>query len=125
MIFGRKPDEPAASAPAALRGEQMGTWWVIAPDSDSIDYDTADRFRREVLASIEAGRRRIAVDMTSVRLVDSMGLGSLVAIRKKLEGSGDIRLFGLTRDLHTFFEVTKTAHLFPAYSTLRDLLAAP
>ena len=125
MIFKRTQKEPEKAPPREVRGEKVGTWWVIAPTTETIDYDTADAFRRDVLACIEAGRRRIAIDMRTVRLVDSMGLGALVAIRKKLEANGDLRLFGLSFELTNFFSITKTQHLFPAYPELRDILAAP
>ena len=123
VIFKRTQKEPAKAPPREVRGEKAGTWWVIAPTTETIDYDTADAFRREVLACIEAGRRRIAIDMRTVRLVDSMGLGALVAIRRKLEANGEIRLFGLSVELTNFFAITKTQHLFPAYPSLQALLA--
>ena len=123
MIF-RKLKKVTEKPPAReVRGEKVGTWWVISPAADTIDYDTADAFRRDVLASIEDGKRRIAVDMRNVRLVDSMGLGALVAIRRKLEANGEIRLFGLSVELTNFFAITKTQHLFPAYPSLQALLA--
>ncbi len=123
MIWKRAgKDEAAPTRP--VRGEKAGSWGVVAPASDTIGYDTADGFRRDVLAAIEAGRRRIAVDMRAVRLVDSMGLGALVALRKKLEANGEMRLFGLSYELANFFSMTKTAHLFPAYPDLQALLAS-
>ncbi len=123
MIFRKLTTVPEKPPARQVRGEKVGTWWVIAPAADTIDYDTADAFRRDVLACIEDGKRRIAVDMRNVRLVDSMGLGALVAIRRKLEANGEIRLFGLTVDLTNFFAITKTQHLFPAYPSLQALLA--
>jgi len=125
VIFRKSAKGPEKPAAREVRGEKMGTWWVIAPTNETIDYDTADAFRRDVLACIEDGRRRVAIDMRGVRLVDSMGLGALVAVRKKLEGNGEMRLFGLTPELANFFAITKTKHLFPAYPTLQALLAAP
>ena len=123
MIFRKQQKVPEKPPAREVRGEKVGTWWVIAPGADTIDYDTADAFRRDVLASIEDGKRRIAVDMRNVRLVDSMGLGALVAIRRKLEANGEIRLFGLSVELTNFFAITKTQHLFPAYPSLQALLA--
>ena len=95
----------------------MGRWWVVRPQGETIDYDTATAFRTEALAAVERGEWRVAVDLTRVRLIDSMGLGAFVAILKKLGPKGALRVFGATPELQNFFKLMRVNHLLPHFET--------
>ncbi len=111
--------------PHSATGFKREGWWVVTPRSETIDYDTASEFRREALLAIELGERLLAINMAHVRLVDSMGLGAFVLLKKKVGFRGAIRLFHVSQDLKSFFAMTKTSHIFPIFESLEDILKTP
>ncbi len=78
----------------------------------------------KVLAAVEDGARKFAMDFSAATYVDSSGLGVLVSLSKKIryEG-GELRLCGLDDDLRSLFELTKLDTLFHIDSALEDSLA--
>lgn len=92
-------------------------WLILTPPSDTIDYDSAPDFRAQALAAVERGDRKLAVDLSNVRLIDSMGLGAFVAIRKRLGEQGLLRIFGASPQVRSFLALVRMNDLLPHYET--------
>ena len=67
-------------------------WLVLAPTGE-LDLASAPRLRQEALQAAMAGDRNLVVDLAGVDFVDSLGAGTLVAVRKRLRAlGGELRL---------------------------------
>lgn len=88
---------------------------------------TVEEFREQLAAWQlgEADVKNFVIDMTAVDFMDSAGLGSLVAVLKRInERGGEMRLACLQEKVQMVFEVTRACKVFSMYATLRDALAA-
>jgi anti-anti-sigma factor len=80
------PGAAAASAPAEVTIEV----------SEDLDLSLAPRLREEIVASVEAGTTRVALDLTQCEFLDSTGLSLLVTIHRRLASDGGaLRLLGV------------------------------
>ena len=62
----------------------------------SLDANTAPELREVIEAVIEAKRMRVQVDCSALRLIDSSGVGALVALYKRLKQyGGSLQILGL------------------------------
>lgn len=57
-------------------------WRIVAPIGE-LDLADAHTLRAQVIQELQAGRRRIVVDLGGLDFVDSVGVGMLVAINKR------------------------------------------
>ena len=77
----------------------------------------ADRIR----ALLDQNRRRIVLDLTCVRYVDSSGLGELVeSFSAARNRGGALKLLGVTKRLSDLLVVTKLWHVFERFDTQQD-----
>ena len=70
-------------------------------------------FKGAVLEELERGARRLRLDFTRTRYVDSSGLGVLVSLARQVrERGGELRIANLNEDLALLFKLTKLDALF-------------
>jgi anti-sigma B factor antagonist len=73
-------------------GTDGRTSWVVQPNGQ-LDMDTAPRLAEALQRLMEAGDRRIVVDLGRLTFCDSMGLSTLVvAHRSSMVSGGYVRL---------------------------------
>jgi len=88
---------------------------VVAPQTDIVS-SMAASFRKELLDLIGEGGIELEIDLTGIRMIDSVGLGVFIALYNTLEKQGGRllvshaaeNLYGLfkTMGLHRRFSVT-------------------
>ncbi|MFV2019148.1 STAS domain-containing protein [Micromonospora sp. LOL_023] len=84
-----------------------------------VDVYTAPRLRERLIELIDAGDRKIVVDLGRVDFLDSTGLGVLVGALKRLRPAGGT--FGLVCDkepLLKIFRITALDQVFPIFPTV-------
>ncbi len=78
----------------------------------------AEEFKLTLVQDIEAGWRKIIVDLTECEFIDSTFLGALVVSLKKITGlGGDLRLVGFQPAVHSMFELTRMYRVFESFKT--------
>lgn len=82
---------------------------------------TADPQFREILQQvIDAGERRVVVDLAGVRLMDSSGLGTLVLMFKTLREDGGILCVAAPRPIvRSVMAVTSVDRAITVYDTVQ------
>jgi anti-sigma B factor antagonist len=94
-----------------------GTLSVIQIKDAFLNYATSDdlmtRLKEMCRERVDRGVRSLAIDLTSVTVMDSCGLSMLIAM-KKIAGSagGSVCLFGLSPMVRRLFGVTKLESVF-------------
>jgi anti-anti-sigma factor len=85
----------------------------------------ADEFKQTLAQDIEAGKKKIVVDLTDCEFIDSTFLGSLVVSLKRITSlGGDLRLVGFQPAVHSMFELTRMYRVFESYKTREEAVAS-
>ena len=96
--------------------------WTVLAVSGELDLYTAPRLREDVLATLEGGADRIAIDLNGVGFIDSTGLGILVACLKRVrERDGRMVLIAPeTSPLRRLLSLTGLEQVLPTHAALGD-----
>ena len=81
------------------------------------------QFRDWFLANPDV--KHVVIDFQDVPMIDSAGLGALVALLKQIaERGGSLSLTGLRKRVRLVFEITRTIRVFSVYDSVEQALAA-
>ena len=108
-----------------IESRQENGWTVLAVGGE-LDLYTAPRLREDVLATLEGGADRIAIDLNGVGFIDSTGLGILVACLKRVrERDGRMVLIAPdTSPLRRLLALTGLEQVLPTHAALDDAVDA-
>jgi anti-sigma B factor antagonist len=99
---------------------------IVVKVGGEIDMASAPELRECLHQMIDAGSRRLVVDLLQVGLIDSVGLGVLVGARRRLREQGDddgwIRLVGAGGLVLRALRLSGLDRLFPLHATLGKAL---
>jgi anti-sigma B factor antagonist len=81
----------------------------------TLDALTAPDLRGVVDALVNERRRLVTLDLASLRLIDSSGVGVIVSLFKRLRAQGgDVRITGLRDQPLAIFKLLRLDRVFPA-----------
>lgn len=86
-----------------------------------IDAHTAPSMKERMLDLVAQGMDRLVVDLRDVGFIESVGLGTLVAVRKRLRPSDKCLCLVLAPEqtvLRRTFEITGLDKVFPIHDTV-------
>lgn len=79
---------------------------VVAPQG-RLDLPVAPGLRSQLIDLVEAGNTRVVVDLSAVELIDSSGLGALVAgFEAARDRGGDLKITSPTEQVTLVLELT-------------------
>jgi len=79
----------------------------------SFDADAVNDFKKLTNLLVQEGKTQFVVDCTELTFVDSMGLGAMISLLRKLrEREGDLKVASLNEEVKTIFEITRLHRLF-------------
>jgi anti-sigma B factor antagonist len=95
-------------------------------DDRLVEGDGIEELGQELFRLIKCeGRRRMVVNLSSVELISSGGLGKLLVLRKNVNAEGGVlRLCCIRPDVHRVFAVTRMDRLFDIWESEADAVAA-
>jgi anti-sigma B factor antagonist len=79
--------------------------------------DKAASFKEHVSRHIQAGNRRLVLDLTPVTFIDSSGLGAILAALKMIGKEGEVVVCGLTEPVASMFKLTRMDRVFTIHKT--------
>ena len=86
---------------------------AVLKATGNLDADSVAQFKKEANKIVEGGCFQIVVDCKTLEFVDSMGLGALISLLRKVRTSkGDLKIAGLNKEVRTIFEITRLHCLF-------------
>ena len=90
-----------------IRAKQMGEVSVFTLVG-RLDAYAAPSARAQIIASLDERAPCAVVDLAGVTIIDSSGLGALVAAMKRArEAGGDVALAGMQESVRIIFELTR------------------
>ncbi len=79
----------------------------------NLDADSVSSFKKTSYKLVEEGNLFMVIDCTGLDFVDSMGLGALISLLRRLRTqNGDLKVAGLNNEVRTVFEITRLHRLF-------------
>jgi anti-sigma B factor antagonist len=98
---------------------------VVIEPQGRLDAASAKQFKEEIIKRAEGGARRLVVDLTQIRFLDSSGLGVLVSCLRQLTSlGGDIKISGLRPEIQSLFALTRLNKVFDILATAEEAAAA-
>jgi anti-anti-sigma factor len=80
---------------------------VIALEKDLVA-SCAQGLRRDILPRIWEGTRRVEIDFQHVRMIDSVGIASLIAVYRTLQKTGGVlQLFNVSAEVFNLLHVMR------------------
>ena len=105
---------------ATEREGASGRWIVRA--RGQIDLHSAQAFRKALVDCVDAGASDLLVDLTGVEYIDSVGLGVLVGVWKKLRlRNGELAVVTADATIRRVFELAALPSTFAIYGPPADV----
>jgi len=109
---------------ATLTQENVGTVVVLQYEGSTLDASNVKEFK-ERMQTVMATAGTLALDLHQVTFVDSSGLGALLSCLRTLKTQdGDLKLFGLTKEVRALFELVRMQRVFDVFNTREETLRA-
>jgi anti-sigma B factor antagonist len=115
-----------ARAPDTLTVEVhgRGTGVAVVAADGVIDLATYRMLERAAAECIDAGDRRVILDLSGVSLCDSTGLSALIRLHRRAEQAtgqdGGLRLAGVQPQVLRILEITDLTRLLSIYDTVAE-----
>jgi len=95
-----------------LKGDMMG------------EPDTA-AFREKIRELLEKGTKKIILDLSGVKWMNSLGLGALISTFTSVKShDGEMVITNVTKKVESLFMITQLIKIFKHYDTVDEAIAA-
>ncbi|WP_330342133.1 STAS domain-containing protein [Streptomyces sp. NBC_00557] len=95
-------------------------WTVVEVDGD-LDAHTSPMIREAVIRLLDGGHRHFVLDLGFVPFMDSMGLGVIVAVTKRVrEQDGSLRLASVSGRMLKIFDLTGMRESYEIYQSSEE-----
>jgi anti-anti-sigma factor len=103
--------------------EKHGDIAVVGVSLQRATLNESEEFKKILLTQIEAGIKKLIVDLSQCEFIDSTFLGALVVTLKKItQQSGDLKLVGFQPAVQSMFELTRMYRIFEAFSNKNEAI---
>ena len=98
---------------------------VIALEGKVMGGPDATTFHGKLHEFIDAGKKKIVIDLGKVEWMSSVGLGMLISAMTTLKNSeGELKLANVTKSIESLLIITRLVTIFKAYDSVDEALAA-
>jgi anti-sigma B factor antagonist len=105
--------------------QEMDGVLVFSFEEESISHDLASELKELVFLKIAEGFTKIVLDLTSVREIDSSGLGALLFGKRQASGNdGDLRLVGASESVQNMIRIAQLSRVFEIHDTVQEAIDA-
>ena len=104
-----------------LEIESRGDFLVITPLVKDITFKNARYVLKTVKDAIDNNKRKVVMNMSHVEIIDSMSLGTLVAILKFVRSlGGDMVISSISSQIQDLFSLLNFQSVFRVFDTVED-----
>ncbi len=95
---------------------------VLTPRLGYLDASNTKEFKEVLVNTIDgASKNKIVMDMSSLKFIDSSGLGTLVTcLRLMNSNNGELKLAGVTKAVRAILEIVRMHRLFEIFDSTED-----
>ena len=109
-----------------IKFEERGTIGVVTP-MEALTAESVDSFREQFIDWFAglSGVKNVVISLESVDFMDSSGLGTLIAMLKRVsERGGDLKIACLSKKVRMVFEITRAYKVFEIFDTVDEAVRA-
>jgi anti-sigma B factor antagonist len=100
--------------------EQVSDVTVVAINEEQLDAGNAEDFRQDISPVIKDSKKLI-IDLSRVRFVDSRGCGAILSCLKQVSANGgDLKLCGVGQYVRTVFDLIRLHRICEILPTRAD-----
>jgi anti-sigma B factor antagonist len=104
--------------------DNMGGVAVAVVPVDELDASNAGEFKRDIAPLLQANSK-LVLDLSRLSFVDSSGLGAMLSCLRQLSAKGgDLKLFGMSKQVRALFELVRMHRIFDIYGTKDEAVRA-
>lgn len=105
--------------------EKVNDVAVLVPRTEFLDASNYQDFKRDIEPALMANRK-VLLDISQLRFVDSSGLGAILSCLRKLAGAGgDLKLYcDKCKPVRMFFELVRMNRIIDIYNTREEAMTA-
>jgi anti-sigma B factor antagonist len=108
----------------ALDVARRGSWTVLTLTGE-LELATVPQVRQQVVSLVGDRRAHLMVDLSGVDFIDSVGLGLLVSILKRVRShGGDLLVAGVSPRARALLELTRLDEIIEVYPSVEAAVAA-
>jgi len=107
-----------------LETRTMGRYLVVKILEERMGADRALNFKQSMSKYIEQGHHAFVLDFSEIKFIDSAGLGTILALLKRVGKGGEILITGASETVSSMFKLTRMDRVFPMYASVDEALAA-
>ena len=107
-----------------VQDKKIGNILVVKPSEKRIDASVATDFKEKMIDRINAGNKRIILNLAGIDFIDSSGLGAIVSSLKAIGNEGDLAICEVNDTVMTLFRLTRINRIFQIFSTEEEALKA-
>ncbi len=106
-----------------LNEVRHGNLVVAALESDRLTADIAAEFKSQLRSYFDLGDLTLILDLSTVKFIDSSGLGALVCCLKTMRNEDDLVVCGIGGAVASMFKLTRMDRVFRIFPTLAEAIA--
>jgi anti-sigma B factor antagonist len=107
-----------------LTVEKVADVTVVEIPVDELDASNSGELKHDIAPIIEANNK-LVIDLSRLRFVDSSGLGALLSCLRQLTAKGgDLKLYGMQKQVRAVFELVRMHRIFNIYATREEAVQA-
>ena len=109
-----------------VKERSNGDVMVMTMSGDVMNDDDLEKFVERVHSLKEEGNNKVVLDLGGVRLINSVGVGTLVGLRTSLRNAGgDVRLANLSEKAEMILvAIAQLSRVFKIYNTVEEAVAS-
>ncbi len=102
--------------------EKIETIAVTQLSGEALDASNAKELKTQVAPLIVPGAK-VILDLSSLKFVDSSGLGAILSCLRQLNAvGGDLKLCGMIKPVRALFELVRMHRVFEIFNTREEAL---
>ena len=108
-----------------IKSREAGKVTILDLSGKLMGGEDADLFRDTIHALLEEGKKRILVDLSEVRWVNSTGVGILITGYTTMRrNKGDLKLLNVSNKIQSILYVTKLNLIFECFDNEDEAVAS-
>ncbi len=108
-----------------IKEELRGDILVLTLKGDMMGDPDTGAFREKIRESLEKGTKKIILDLSGVKWMNSLGLGALISAFTSVKNhDGDMVITNVTKKVQSLFMITQLIKVFKHYDTLDEAISA-
>jgi anti-anti-sigma factor len=105
--------------------KQIGTVSVVSVVEPQMVYEKLEAIQQQVGELIQAGARRVVLNLSAVRMMDSSGVGLLMELNRKLDQQGGVlRLAGIQPRIRSLLALTRLDRVIEVHDDEAEAVAS-